>query len=146
MGPTTTHAGSNGSSVGSGLDEKDSSYISSVDEYLLDNHASSSSIYTKDESARFISSHHLRRESLPDELIDHISPAEAVTCTRDRSKPNENSNPAKDEVKSNATANGTKMVVNGNPLPNGMFRRGALVADIHVENARLRENFHTFKG
>ena len=135
MGPATTHAGSNGSSVGSGLDEKDSSYISSVDEYLLDNHASSSSIYSKEESERFIPPHHLLREALPDELLENISPAETASCKMDQTKQNENPTTDHDEDKSKATTNEIR-AAKSTPLPNGMFRRVASVVDMEIESGQ----------
>jgi hypothetical protein len=67
--PTASQQGSNGSSISSGIGGKESSSISSFDEYLLDNNTSSSS-YTKDESVH---------EQLFPEMLNNEDKQKAIT-------------------------------------------------------------------
>ncbi len=87
--PTPSQQGSNGSSIGSGIGGKESSSISSVDEYLLDNTTSSSS-YTKEESDHLIPNDNDLHEELLHEILNNILPIPQIQNGIDDLNLNEN--------------------------------------------------------
>ena len=94
----TPPQGSNGSSIGSGICGKESSSISSVDEYLLANNTSSSS-YTKDESDGLI--HHDKdlHEQLLHGILNNVTPMAQIQREIDELKLTENTNTDDNEEK-----------------------------------------------
>jgi hypothetical protein len=90
--------GSNGSSIGSGICGKESSSISSVDDYLLGNNTSSSS-YTKDESDGLIHDDKDLHEQLLHGILNNVSPMAQIQREIDELKLTENMNTEDHEEK-----------------------------------------------
>ncbi|CAF2935165.1 unnamed protein product [Rotaria sp. Silwood2] len=106
----TCQQGSNGSSICSGVDGKESSSISSIDEYLLDNNTSSSS-YTKETSDSLVQNNNTN--DLPKQLfhgiLNNVSPMAQIQLEMDKLKLNENiATDEKEENKKTITNETTK--------------------------------------
>ncbi|CAF4000025.1 unnamed protein product, partial [Rotaria sp. Silwood1] len=88
---TTCPQGSNGSSICSGIGGKESSSISSFDEYLLNNHTLSSS-YTKETPDSLIQNNNTNdlHEQLHHDILNNISSMTQIQHEIDELKLNEN--------------------------------------------------------
>ena len=105
--------GSNGSSIGSGVGGKESSSISSFDDYLLDNNTSASS-FTKEEPDQLIENTNTEvHNQLFQGMLNELSPLTQIQQQVDELKVNESSTTADTNAEKSITVEKDKPTSNG---------------------------------